>query len=79
MNTVSGRVCVEEREPTVLTLDNSTGGIAAVVVKKSVSISKASCPTESFAFFINGIIVVSQIFAITFTFSLSKVQPLDAV
>lgn len=57
----------------MLTMDASTGGVAAVEVKKSVSISDASSPNESFAFVINGVIVVSQIISIACTFQLFKV------
>lgn len=44
----------------MLTADVSTGGVAAVKVEKSVSVSHASRPVEFFAFFVNRIVVVSQ-------------------
>lgn len=57
----------------MLTVDASTGGVAAVVVEKSVSVSDASRPKEFFAFVVNRIVVVSQILTATLTYGLSKV------
>ena len=57
----------------VLTVDAGTGGVAAVKVEESVSVSDASSPKEFFAFVVNRIIVVSQIVAATLTCCLFKV------
>lgn len=56
------------RERFALTVNPSTRGVAGFIGEKSVSVSDASRPMEFFAFSMNRIVVVSQIFAITFTF-----------
>lgn len=54
-------------------MNANTGSIAAVEVKESVSISKASTPKELFAFVINGVVVVSDEVTITPSSRISKV------
>lgn len=64
------------KERFVLTVDASTGGVAADLVEKSVSISNASSPKEFFAFVMNRIIVVSQKSTTAGTCGLFKVASL---
>lgn len=64
------------RERFVLTVDASTGGVAAVIVEESVSVSDASRPEEFFAFVVKRIVVVSQKLTTTFSCCLFKVASL---
>lgn len=64
------------RQRLVLTVDAITGGVAAGLVKKSVSVSDASRPKELFAFVMDGIIVIPQKLATAATYSMFKVASL---